>query len=126
MKFKDWRRLLKTWMPPLIGISVMLLLGYWFEVAWFFLFTHHLFWVIGVFLLINPMAETFWPSAAPERKGRPKPQPSARARQRREAHQRLAQSKGSSETPMERLARLRKLKEGVERQIERLTQERMK
>jgi hypothetical protein len=126
MKFKDWRRVLKLWAAPLIGISVMLLLGYGFEVARFFLFTHHLFWIIGVFLLINPMAETFWPSAASERKGRPKPQPSARARQRREAHQRLAQSKGSSETPMERLARLRKLKESVERQIERLIQERMK
>lgn len=121
MGFRDRRRRLRIWLPPLVGIPAMLLLGYRFEVAQYFLFAHHLFWVVGIILLINPVAETFWPSAAPARRDRPKPRPSARARLRRHARQHPTQSKAAPETPVERLARLRGQKEGVEHQIEELT-----
>ena len=50
---------LRVWLPPLVGIPAMLLLSFWFEVARFFLFTHHLFWMIDGFLLINPVIEAF-------------------------------------------------------------------
>ena len=123
LNFKDWRRTLKIWAPPLIGIPAMLLLGYWFEVARFFLFMHHLFWIIGGILLINPVAETFSPSASQEKKGRLAPQPSARARQRRAARKAIAKQKpaSTSETPAERLARLQKQKEAIDQKIEKLT-----
>ncbi len=49
---------LRLWAPPLIGIPAMLLLGAWSEAARFLLFTHHLFWMASIILLINPVAET--------------------------------------------------------------------
>jgi len=124
---------LRLWLPPLVGIPAMLLLGYWFEVARFFLFAHHLFWIAGIILLINPVAETFWPSPTSEnskRKPAP-PQPSSRARRRAEARQRPTTQTPApaAETPAERLARLQKQKEAVEQKIEKLTtheKERMK
>ena len=116
---------IRLWTPPLIGIPAMLLLGFWFPVARFFLFTHHLFWMIGIFLLINPVAEAFWPSPASEKSKRKPapPRPSSRARQRAEARQRTATRKPApaSEAPAERLARLQKQKEAVERDIDQLT-----
>ena len=68
MNFWDWRRLLKLWGRPLAGIAGMLLLGRLFEVAYFFLFVHHLFWIFAVMLLLNPLSETFWPSAELKKK----------------------------------------------------------
>jgi len=115
---------LRLWTPPLIGIPAMLLLGFWFPVARFFLFTHHLFWMIGIFLLINPVAETFWRPASENSKRKPAPpQPSSRARRRAEARQRTTTQTPApaAETPAERLARLQKQKEAVEQKIEKLT-----
>jgi len=131
MSFKNWRGMLKVWAPPLIGIAAMLLLGYGVEAARFFLFAHHLFWIIGIILLINPVAETLWPSATYLRKGQPAPRPSAKARARAEAHKPMAQQKPApaSETPAERLARLKKQKEVIDQKIEKLNdpkQERLK
>ena len=119
----DWRRLFKLWMPPLAGILGMILLGYWFEVARFFLFTHHLFWMVGIILLINPLSETFWPTDTKTRKkGQISPQPSAKARARREVRKHTDGRKpvSASETIVERLTRLHKQKEAVDRQIEKL------
>ncbi|MGH2521480.1 MAG: hypothetical protein ACRDH2_03155 [Anaerolineales bacterium] len=93
MNFRDWRRLLKIWAPPLIGII----------------------------LLINPVAETFWPSQAQERRGRPVPQPSTQVRARREAQMLRAKQKPASETPTERLARLQRHKEALDQKIKKLT-----
>jgi len=118
---------LRLWTPPLIGIPAILLLGFWFPVARFFLFTHHLFWMIGIFLLINPMAETFWPSPASEKSKRKPalPQPSSRARRRAvlqaRQHTTTPAPTPTSETPAERLARLQKQKEAIDRDIEQLT-----
>ena len=125
IEFDFMPRPLRLWAPPLIGIPAMLLLGFWFPVARLFLFTHHLFWMIGIFLLINPVAETFWPSPTSEnskRKPAP-PQPSSRARRRAEARQRPTTQTPApaAETPAERLARLQKQKEAVEQKIEKLT-----
>lgn len=119
----DWRTVVNVWMPVLIGIPAMLLLGYWFEVARFFVFVHHLFWIVSVILLINPVIETLWPSAGPGKKrDRLPPQPSARARQRREAHKLKASDKGASvsEAPTERLARLQQAKKALDQNIEKL------
>ena len=122
----DWRRLFKLWMPPLGGISGMILLGYWFDVARFFLFRHHLFWMVGMILLINPLSETFWPTDTKTRKKRriSSPQPSAKARARREVRKHMDGQKpaSASETIVERLTRLHKQKEAVDRQIEKLTE----
>ncbi len=113
---------LRLWLPPLVGIPTLLLLGGWSETARFLLFTHHLFWIAGIILLINPIAETFWPSAAQEKKDRAKPQPSSKARARREARKLTEKQKPAfaSETPAERLARLQKRKEVVDQEIEKL------
>ncbi len=119
----DWRRAVKVWMPVLIGIPAMLLLGYWFEVARFFLFVHHMFWIVSVILLINPVIETLGPSAGPGKKrDRLPPQPSARARQRREAHKTTVSEKAEpdAETPAERLARLQNAKAVLDRNIDKL------
>ena len=120
---KDWRRKLKVWMPALIGIPAMLLLGYWFEAARFFLFAHHMFWIVGIILLINPVSETLWPSATPDKAaGRLSPQPSAKAQERRKAHKLTEKQKpaSASETPAERLARLQKQKEAMDQNIEKI------
>jgi len=116
----DWRRLLKLWKTPLLGISGMILLGYWSEVAQFFLFTHHLFWIFAIILLLNPVYETFGPGDAKTRKkGRMPPQPSAKAWARRKAHKR--ERAPASENAAVRLVQLHKQKEAVDRQIENLT-----
>lgn len=125
MNFRDWRRLLRVWALPLIGVPAMLLLGYWFEAARFLLFTHHLFWMIGIISLIQPVSETFWPSpASTKSKSKPAPpQPSAKARARREARKLVAKQRPAptTETPAERLARLQKQKEALDQNIEKLT-----
>jgi len=59
-------------MPALIGIPGMLALAGWGAgVARFLLFTHHLFYLFALMLLLNPILETFWP-AKPGRKRRHK------------------------------------------------------
>lgn len=122
MDFRDWRRLLKIWAPPLIGLPVLLLLGYMFEVARFFLFTHHLFWIIGIILLINPVAEMVWPSPIQAKHGTLAPRPSTKAQARRESRKLLEKKqKPASETPTERLARLRRQKEVLDQKINKLT-----
>ena len=123
LNFKDLPKKLRVWAPPLIGIPAMLLLGSWFEVARYFLFAHHLFWIVGIMLLINPVAESFWPSSRGEKRGRPPPQPSASARRRAETRKRLAKRKPAplSETSAERLARLQEEKVAVDQKIEKLT-----
>ncbi|MEO5886347.1 MAG: hypothetical protein ABIQ77_01675 [Anaerolineales bacterium] len=124
MSFWDWRKILKIWGPPLAGIAGMVLLGRLFEVAHFFLFAHHLFWIFAVILLINPVSETFWPSDTKTRmKGRKLPQPSAKARVRRETlkHSDTQKPASASETPTGRLAQLHKQKEAVDQKIEKLT-----
>lgn len=132
LNFKDWRRMLKVWALPLIGIPAMLALGISVDMARYFLFAHHLFWIIGIILLINPVSETFWPSRTEmEKKTWAPPQPSTKARARREARKHVEKQKPASpsETPDERLARLQKQKEAVDQKIEKLTtheKERMK
>ncbi len=121
MDFRDWRRLLKIWAPPLIGLPAMLLLGYGFEVARLFLFAHHLFWIMGIILLINPVAETVWPSPTQARRGTLAPRPSTKAQARREAQKLTAKQKPASETPTERLARLQRHKEALDQKIKKLT-----
>jgi hypothetical protein len=119
----DWRRLLKIWGPPLAGIAGMVLLARLLEVAHFFLFVHHLFWIFAVMLLLRPLSETFWPSPELKKKKRILPQPSAKARARTEARKLMEKQKhpSASASPAERLARLLKEKEVVDQKIENLT-----
>ena len=63
----------------------LMLVGRLFEVAYFFLFVHHLFWIVAVMLLLNPLSETFWPSPDVNKRKQILPQPSAKARARAEA-----------------------------------------
>ena len=121
MSHWDWRRLLKIWGLPLAGIAGMLLLGRLFEVARFFLFVHHLFWIVAVMLLLNPLSETFWPSSEQKKKKRLLPQPSTKARARAEARKRMEKEKDPSIAPFERLARLLKEKKIVDQKIEKLS-----
>ena len=102
---KGLPRLLRAWIPPLIVIPAMLLAGFWSDVASYFLFTHHLFWMIGGILLINPVIEILWP-----------PQPATKARPRTKQ-----KSASATETPAERLARLQQQKKAVDRKIEKLS-----
>ena len=112
---------LKRWAPAAIGISAMLLLSSWFPVARFFLFGHHLFWIIATMLVIISLSRVPYSTTHP-RKVKPA-QTSAKVRQQVEARQRTAKPKPApiSETPAERLARLRKQKEVVDQKIEKLT-----
>ena len=107
---KDWRKVLKLWASL-------------FEVARYILFMHHVFWMVGVILLFNPVGETFWPSAAQEKHGQPTPRPSGKAQIRAVARRARAKSKPwpASEGPAERLARLRQDKEAVDQKIGHLT-----
>ncbi len=120
---QDWRKVLKLWAPPLIGIPTMLLLASLFEIAQFLLFMHHIFWMFSAFLLINPVSELFWPSAPREIRGRPSPRRSAKARVRVEAAKSMAKPKPwpASETPAERLARLQRDKDTLDLHIEKLS-----
>ena len=122
LNLRDWRKLLKLWAPTLIGISVMLLLASLFEVARFFLFVHHIFWMFSVFLLINPVIELFSPSLPREIRARPSPRSSTKARVRAEAQKSLTKPKPwpASETPAERLGRLQRNKDTLDRNIETL------
>lgn len=113
---------LMLWAPPLAGISAMLLLGYGFEIARYFLFGHHLFWIIAIILLINPLAETFW-SAKPKHGKQPASHRSASSalrwsKQREPGVQQHPAP--ATETPTERLARLQRQMGGVDREIEML------
>ena len=119
---EDWRRLLKLWAPPLIGIPAMLLLASLFELAQFLLLMHHIFWIVSFFLLMNPVSELFWPSVPRETRtrGRPSPRRSAKARARAEAYQSMARPWPASETPAERLDRLQRDKDTLDRRIEKL------
>ena len=112
----DWRRLLRLWSPPLIGIPVMLVLGLSIREVGYLLFGHHLFWIFGIILLINPVSETFWPSPKTRKKRRQPPQPSKKARER------MARKKPqpTSVTPAGRLASLLRQKQALDRQIEKL------
>lgn len=92
---KDLATMLKVWTLPLVGILAMLLLGFWSEIAGYFLFAHHLFWIIGITLLISPIAWTLR-SSSTQRGG-------ARA-----------------ETPAERLAHLQQQKKAVDQKMEQL------
>lgn len=122
MSFWHWRKVLKIWGPPLAGIAGMALLGGLFEVAYFFLYVHHLFWIIAVMLLLNPLSETFWPSSEPRKKKQILPQPSAKARARAEARKLMIKQKLplAQEASAERLTRLLKEKESVDQKIETL------
>ena len=123
LDFRDWRKMLKLWAPALIGISAMLLLASLFEVARYFLFMHHLFWMFGIILLINPVSETISPSADQGARDRPTPRPSTKAQIRAEARRARAKSKPwpATEAPSERLARLQREKEAVDRKFGHLT-----
>jgi hypothetical protein len=123
MSLWDWRKILKIWGPPLASIAGMVLLARLFEVVHFFLFVHHLFWIVAVMLLLNPLSETFWPSPELKKKKTIFPQPSPKARARAEARKHMQKQKhlSASVTPAERLARLLKEKEGVDRKIKKLT-----
>ena len=123
MSLWDWRKLLKIGGPPLAGIVGMVLLARLFEVAHFFLFVHHLFWIVAVMLLLNPLFETFWPSPELKKKKRILPRPSAKARARAGAHKLMEKQKqpAASVGPAERLACLLKEKEMVDRKIEKLS-----
>ena len=120
MSHWDLPRLLKIWGLPLAGIAGMVLLARLFEVAHFFLFVHHLFWIFAVMLLLNPLSETFWPSPALKKKGAILPQPSPKARARAEARKLMEKQKLPS-APAERLVRLLKEKEVVDQKIKKLS-----
>ena len=122
MSLWDWRKNLKIWGPPLAGIAGMVLLGRLFEVARFFLFAHHLFWIFAVMLLLNPLSETFWPSPEQKKKKRILPQSSSKTWARKEASKQNSQKPISVlENTLKRLTQLHKQKEAVDRQIEKLT-----
>ena len=123
MSHWDWPRLLKIWGPPLAGIAGMVLLARLFEVAYFFLFVHHLFWIVAVMLLLNPLSETFWPSPELKKKKRILPQPSAKVRARAESGKLMEKQKhlSASASPAERLARLLNEKEVVDQKINKLS-----
>ena len=110
---------LRRWVAPAIGIPVLLAWGAWGgDWARFILFGHHVFWFIGIGLLINPLAETFWPSPAKEKPRIAPPEPSSKARQRSETRKRGPGP--ASETATERLARLRRKKALVDKKLEKL------
>jgi hypothetical protein len=119
---QDWRRILKLWARPLIGIPALLLLASLFEVARFLLFMHHIFWMFSAFLLLNPVIELFSPSVPREIRGRPSPRRSAKARVRVEARNSMEKPKAwpASETRAERLARLQRNQDTLDRRIEKL------
>lgn len=123
MSHWDWRRLPKIWGLPLAGIAGMVLLARLFEVAYFFLFVHHLFWIFLVMLLLNPLSETFWPSPEQKKKKQILPQSSAKARARAEERKLMEKQKypAASVAPAERLARLLKEKEIVDQKINKLS-----
>ena len=123
MSHWDWRRLPKIWGLPLAGIAGMVLLARLFEVAYFFLFVHHLFYILAVMLLLNPLSETFWPSPEVRKRKQIMRQPSAKARARIEARKLMEKQKhpSASASPAERLARLLKEKEVVDQKISRLS-----
>lgn len=118
------RPLIRLWVPAVIGIAAMLLLSFWFDGARYILFSHHVFWVIGTFLLLKPVTGTFWPSAAQRTKNlrAARRRAAARTRRRAEAHWQTAAGKPApaAETPTERLARLRRQEEAVDREIGKL------
>lgn len=119
--FKD---LLKVWALPLLGIPVMILLGFWSEVASYFLFTHHLFWILGVILLIGPIAQTLSPDPTQKGMVRPLPlQPATKTRSHTKARQHRIEQKQApaAETPVERLARLQRQKKAVDQTIEQFS-----
>ena len=118
----DWRRLLRLWSPPLIGIPVMLVLGLSIREVGYLLFGHHLFWIFGIILLINPVTETFWSSPKSRKRRKQPPQASKMAQERAQARKRTARKKPApgSVTPAGRLARLLKQKQAVDQQIEKL------
>lgn len=119
-------RRLRLWLPPLIGIPAMLALGIWGgNTANFLLFTHHLFWFVGIILLYHPLTETFWPSSAQSHREKARFAPSQRigaARHQAIIREKMAQASppSASEPPLERLAQLQKRKEALDRKIEKL------
>ena len=92
---KDLPTMLKVWALPLVGILAMLLVGFWSETASYFLFTHHLFWIIGITLLISPIAWTL--RSSPTQKGGTR-----------------------AETPAERLTRLQQQKKALDQKMKKL------
>ena len=123
MSHWDWHKPLKRWGPPLAGIAGMVLLGRLFEVAYFFLFVHHLFWIFAVMILLKPLSETFWPSPELKKKKQILPQPAAKALARAEARKLMEKQKhpSASAAPAELLARLLKEKEVVDQKISKLS-----
>lgn len=118
-KLEQLRQIIRQWAPVLIGIPAMLLLSALWDVARFFLFGHHLFWMIGSILAIISLGRD---TASMTRK-RKAAQSSIKARQPVKAPKRPAKSKPALpiETPSDRLARLQKDKEVVDRKIEQLS-----
>ena len=121
--FNTLPRLARLWGLALAGIAGMVLLARLFPVAHYFLFVHHLFYIVAVMLLLNPLSETFWPSPELKKKKRIVPQPSAKAQARAEARKRMEKQKhpSASAAPAERLARLLKEKEVVDQKISKLS-----
>lgn len=95
LNHKDLPMMLKVWALPLVGIVTMLLLGSWSEIASYLLFAHHLFWIIGITLLISPIAWTL--RSSPTQKGGTR-----------------------AETPAERLTRLQQQKKAIDQKMESL------
>ena len=116
------RRLLKLWAPPLLAILAMALLAQWVAWAKFLLFGHHVFWLVAFILLINPVVETFSPSSKGRKTQQSSPQSFKKNRPRAQAPKHTPKQKPApaSETLAERLARLRKQKEAVDKKIEKL------
>ena len=118
LNFKDLRGIIRRWAPALIGIPAMLLLAAGFDVARFLLFGHHLFWIVGAILVIISLSQT--PSGATQK--RKWSRSSIKPQQQAEVHKRPAKPKPAPapKTSTERLARLRKQKEAVDKKIEKL------
>lgn len=122
--WKSLPKMVRIWAPPLIGIPALLALAQWSTMAWYFLFTHHLFWMIGGILLINPVLATFLPDTPQKRKAR-RMRPLSVAKSRppqTNVRQSTTKQRPASavEKPAQRLARLQKEKGTVDQKIGRL------
>ena len=83
---------------------------------------HHIFWIVSFFLLMNPVIELLSPSVPREtrKRGRSFPRRSAKARARAEAYKSMVMPWPASEALAERLDRLQRDKDILDRRIEQL------
>lgn len=111
---------LTLWGPALVGISLMLAIGAWGGgVARYLLFTHHLFWFVGLILLINPVIETLSPSRSSRKPGEPRarPRPHRPRRPVRKGPEAGRKDLGSASDLQQRLTHLMRRRDLVDRKL---------